>query len=205
MAFEIKVSLQGGNIYTCLSSDTKKLTVPPGSVCYETDTSYQYEFDGSAWLQTKTTTDSGASARLMVSEISGHSGGQGINRELSAAQVTAWTTTAAARFTWPSGSRPKTVTIKPIGGAVWVCFDAPDAATGLVWCGESSGEAVDSQRYLVPEYTPANAEVAGGTAGDYGVQPTSNDYSFEFTDALSNMYLMEFVDATVTDLTVEAS
>ena len=129
---------------------------------------------------------------LMTRSLSiGSEGGQGFNRELSAAQITTLTTSAVVKFEWAEGSRPKSIEVNPIDGACWVCFDAPDAATALAWCQGASGEAVDSQRYLCKEVAPEGA--ANG-------EPAM----FEFTDGLSNMYILEYATA-LTALTVEAS
>lgn len=172
---------------------------------------YFYGPTGNVWRKDAAGTDA-SDWTLIETGGSGHvhtEGGAGVgqsyNREASAAQLTTLTSTAVTYFTWPAGSRPTKIKVKPIGGAVWVCFDAPDAATALTWCQGASGSDTDSQRYLVPEYIPEAAEVAGGTAGDYGVQPTEADNEFPFTDGLSNMYVLEYTNGAVTGLTVEAS
>ena len=140
---------------------------------------------------------------IMIRSVSiGSEGGQGHNRELSAAQITALTASAAVKFTWAKGSRPKTIEVKPIGGACWVCFDVPgdppDDATGLAWCQGASGEGVDSQRYLVPEYIPEKDTVNG-------IAPSGGRaFSEEFDGDLSNMYILEYSTA-LTALSVEAS
>ena len=128
--------------------------------------------------------------------IEGTVGGQGFNRELSATQITDLTTTVAVRFTWPTNSRPKSIEVKPVGGACWVCFDAPDPATGLLWCQGANGEAVDSQRYLVPEYLPEETASAGPTGG--------RAFDVEFDGTLSNIYILEYSSA-ITALITEAS
>ena len=121
-------------------------------------------------------------------------GGQGFNRE------DATGTTTPEKFTWPSGSRPSLITVTAYNpGAVdvylWVCFDAPDAATAAAWLAGAAGEAVDSQRYMVLPIDTASV------LGAINVSGAPKD--FEFTAPLSNMY---YVTSTSTcAIHVEAS
>ena len=140
-------------------------------------------------------TNDGSAAGVTVAQISGYSGGQGFNRE-DATPVH----TGAEKFTWPDGSRPKAINVILEGCTVgesvlFVCFDAPDAATAAAWLAGAAGEAVDSQRYVVLPASVVGTEGVGNPGGK----------EFEFTAPLSNMYyILEDADATA-KLYVEAS
>lgn len=121
--------------------------------------------------------------------------GQAFNRE-DATPVH----TGAEKFTWAAGSRPTKINVILEGCTVgetvlFVCFDAPDAATAAIWLAGSVGEAVDSQRFVVLSASAIGAEVAGNPGGK----------EFSFTGPLSNMYyILEAADATA-KLYLEAS
>ena len=155
----------------------------------------EYSYSGSAWFAREqiTETESGKAAGLVV--IGGNAGGQGFNRE-DATPVH----TAPEKFTWPEGSRPATINVILEGCTVgesvlFVCFDAPDAATAAAWLAGAAGEAVDSQRYAVLPASVVGTEGVGNPGGK----------EFEFTSPMSNMYyILEAADATA-KLYVEAS
>lgn len=122
--------------------------------------------------------------------------GQSFNREAPADPVTA----TPAKFTWPAGSRPTKINVILEGCTVgesvlWVVFDAPDDATAIAWLAGATGEAVDSQRFVVLPASVVGTESVGSPGGK----------EFNFTDGLSRMdYRLEANDATA-KLYVEAS
>ena len=114
--------------------------------------------------------------------------GQSFSREGSSTQITALAS-GDIKFTWPEGSRPTVIEVQLIAGAGYVVFDAvdgngtPDDALASAWLDGASGEAVDSQRKLVPEYLPEETAQAG-SSDEIWRQP--------FTNGLSNMYLRKY-------------
>lgn len=133
---------------------------------------------------------------LSVINNAGAGIGQSLNREASSAQLATLSTSAIINFTWVNpGTQPTAIRVKPVGGAVWVCFDAPTDAIGLLWCQGNSGEVADSQRFLVPEYFPEP------TANEF----THGDRDFYFTSPISRMYILEYGTAITTTLIVEAA
>jgi len=130
--------------------------------------------------------------------------GQSFNREAAANLPAVPGTGTPGSFTWPSGSRPTSLDISLLNvtngeSQLWVCFDAPDAATADVWLEGAAGTAVDSQRYIVT----ATTTDAGGAAS---LEPIpGRKTTFSFTAGLSNMYyILQSADNGST-LLVEAS